>query len=674
MQKKLPAGKIFCFLCNGILILKDNDKSRVLDHLQIEHRTNCNLDFITSVSLLDEEDVKAIKKIIDANISNTQNSDLLKETSKESTENEASTSFNIKSEVNETISDELIGDIDKNSEEIDTIVVDGSIIMEPVTELQEDERLLAETEEFLLATHLEPNVQIETHFDESGSEEYTPNLVEVDVSSLSENNQCPVCDTTFASKKSIKRHLKNIHKIFNDVKKTHILTQEARGKEESNKKEASKVTEPEVFSEDSNETRYKCDECGEELSWKAYYKHVRTVHEYSRKAAIKSVVKTKKRMAEERLESATKKGCWSGLVSFDCIPYDDMTGDVVKGLPKTKDVEATAPSVPEKADEASPAVAKQRLSVRNIKELCRQEVISENISSGAGNDAVAPMDDLTDEAGRNDVNDKTNDVINCDVTKEDGTRTVCAVCNTNVLVSYLRRHLRRVHKTSLEDAMHEVSKSQQATREDGTVFADNDVNMGNEIETEVIKTGEVSKTKTVQRTEVKEKSFDSDLFQDDIAPSFEAIIQQDSDVYAERLKVKLLLDSEDDEAESEDKEGPSIQKEVTEDRKTIIENLKPNGINSNLSPFTRKMKAEFDIVKDPNLPPMWLVKYTTRPDKIDREFFTPDNQRIRSQVKMLDYMKECQQYTPTEIENVKDYFRKPRVSVEHLKSLDINNS
>ena len=62
----LPPGKIFCFLCNGIISLQSNgDKSRVFDHFRIEHRTDYNLDFLLNVSMLGEEDKIAINKIIE---------------------------------------------------------------------------------------------------------------------------------------------------------------------------------------------------------------------------------------------------------------------------------------------------------------------------------------------------------------------------------------------------------------------------------------------------------------------------------------------------------------------------------------------------------------------------------------------------------------------------------
>merc|ERR1719318_1563376 len=43
--------------------------------------------------------------------------------------------------------------------------------------------------------------------------------MEVDVTSSSDLN-CPICDMTFTLKKSVRRHVKNIHKIYKDVNET----------------------------------------------------------------------------------------------------------------------------------------------------------------------------------------------------------------------------------------------------------------------------------------------------------------------------------------------------------------------------------------------------------------------------------------------------------------------
>merc|ERR1719500_173558 len=134
------------------------------------------------------------------------------------------------------------------------------------------------------------------------------------------------------------------------------------------------------------------------------------------------------------------------------------------------------------------------------------------------------------------------------------------------------------------------------------------------------------------------------------------------------MKLKLLADSDDEEEEEEEEttNPEASYKGMTEESENVVELLKNKQRNS---------KAEFDIVKDPNLPPSWHVKYTkVKSGQSDyREFLSPDGKRIRSAVKMLEYMRNCQQYTSAEIESVEEYLKNPKVSVEYLKSLEINN-
>merc|ERR1712025_334878 len=196
-------------------------------------------------------------------------------------------------------------------------------------------------------------------------------------------------------------------------------------------------------------------------------------------------------------------------------------------------------------------------------------------------------------------------------TKSD-TRTVCKLCNVDLSVSYLKRHLKRAHKTTEEDEA-----------------------VNNAVTNDI--------SKETRDTHTKQLG----------ASSF-----QDSSSFVEQMKMKLLEDNADEEKTV--KHSP--HKDGSIDKRGVIETLK----NTQM----RKSNCETHILRDPNLPPLWLVKYIRRPDKIDREFITPDKKRIRSAIKMIEYMRD---YTPAEIETVEEYLKKPKPSVEQLKSLKLND-
>ena len=77
MPDQLPTGKISCFLCKGLLVVRKDDKSRVLDHLEVEHRVNFNLDFLLGASFLGADEVSAISEIIKQNMDNAENKDVI---------------------------------------------------------------------------------------------------------------------------------------------------------------------------------------------------------------------------------------------------------------------------------------------------------------------------------------------------------------------------------------------------------------------------------------------------------------------------------------------------------------------------------------------------------------------------------------------------------------------
>jgi len=710
--------------------------------------------------MLDEDDKIAINKAMDMKRSKVV---VKEEKTKEPTVIQTTPNGDIKIKT-EIVNDEICGNIDaiesEKSEETvgnDTIVVDGNVVMEPLgnsTESEGQESYSAGAAEFLLSSDLEPSVEMEV--EESLSEEYTPNVVEVDVTSSSDLS-CPICDMTFTLKKSVRRHVKNIHKIFKDVSETSAttatasenITQETVDQDVQAEKHQPSEVSKEVdvpkegesrgkMADTTSETIYKCEECGEEQSWKDHYKHVRTVHGYSAKAAIKSVARTKKRIAEEKDESTAKrkKTCWVRLVKFDSIPHDELPS-IVSDLPITTEMDESTSGVEEKVvekiiDEAVPVMVKRK---SKSCEVCHIDVSHNNFNrhmiakhGESTKDSTEPStkDEVLGEVmnGTVDVtlqdpqqikqpalrqkdmkledkivtvepnqekntNDENGDV-NISVEDSSG-RTVCKVCSIEVSASYLRRHLRRVHKTKLKDL--DDSKLEGVSEKHADFESENDLGnievnvLNNDKEdnknpSEPSKHDDVLEAPSVTVSDLNEKHPNLAV-QDSSLPSNSP---QDSGVFLEKLKLKLLLDSDDEDDEISEPKSVEIKtekvvmiKEATEDRKTIIENLKPNCNESKIGHFSRTIsssRAEFEIVKDPNLPPNWLVRYTSRPDlnRTDREFITPENKRIRSIVKMLDYMSESKQYKPEEIERVKEYFKKPRVSLEHLKSLPINNS
>jgi len=708
--------------------------------------------------MLDEDDKIAINKAMDMKRSKVV---VKEEKTKEPTVIQTTPNGDIKIKT-EIVNDEICGNIDaiesEKSEETvgnDTIVVDGNVVMEPLgnsTESEGQESYSAGAAEFLLSSDLEPSVEMEV--EESLSEEYTPNVVEVDVTSSSDLS-CPICDMTFTLKKSVRRHVKNIHKIYKDVNETSAtaasenITHETvdqdvqAGKSHSSEvsKEVDVPKEVETrkeMTDTTSETIYKCEECGEEQSWKDHYKHVRTVHGYSAKAAIKSVARTKKRIAEEKDESTAKrkKTCWVRLVKFDSIPHDELPG-IVSDLPVTTEMDESISGVEVKVvekiiDEAAPVMVKRKSkscevchidvshnnfnrhmaakhgeSTKNSSEPSTKDEVLGEVMNGTVDETLQDLEQVKQPALRlkdmkledkivtveENVEKNTNDENgDAKVSEEDSSgRTVCKICSIEVSASYLRRHMRRVHKTKLKDL--DDSKLEDVSEKHADFESENDLssievkvlnndNEENKNPSEPSKHDDVLEAPSVTVSDPNEK--DPNLaVRDSSVPSNPP---QDSGVFLEKLKLKLLLDSDDEDDEASEPKSVEIKtekavmiKEATEDRKTIIENLKPNCNESKIGHFSRTIsssRAEFEIVKDPNLPPNWLVRYTSRPDlnRTDREFITPENKRIRSIVKMLDYMSESKQYKPEEIERVKEYFKKPRVSLEHLKSLPINNS
>jgi len=698
--------------------------------------------------MLDEDDKIAINKAMDAKTSKViADSEVKKENDRDPTD------WNVKIKT-EIENDEICGNIgeivkDKSEENVaaneggDTIVVDGNIVMEPLESEEPESYPAGESSEFLLASDLEPSAHVAVEVEESTSEEYTPNVVEVDVSLASDDLTCPICDMTFTLKKSVRRHVKNIHKIYKDPNETttttaaeHISSETEVQDVQDGRSQSTQVSEEGELRKETaktiSETIYKCEECGEEQSWKDHYKHVRIVHDYSAKAAIKSVARTKKRIAEEKVESTSKrkKTCWVGLVKFDDIPYDELPSSVGE-FPIATVIDENSFSAEEKVDEVLPGVVKRKTKSC---EVCHLDVSHANFNrhvaakhgestkkstepstkdeviGGGMNEEVGETSKdleqvkqslrlkamkLEDKLGNveepleKNTNNSIGDVETSTVDSSE--RTVCKLCNIEVSASYLRRHLRRMHKTKLEDL--DDSKLEVVNEKHADIDSENDLG---HIEVNVLSDGDKSentnpskpsnldvvvKTPSLTVSHLNEKDPHATLTVDD--SSGPPKLPQDSGVFLEKLKLKLLLDSDDEDEEVSEPTSAEIKpekevltKEATEDRKTIIENLKPNCNESKIGAFSRTSRNEFEVVKDPNLPPNWMVRYTWRPDlnRTDREYITPDKKRMRSIVKMLEYMSESKQYTPEEIERVKEYFKKPRVSLEHLKSLEINNS
>jgi len=533
----------------------------VYDHFLIEHRTNCHLDFLFGVSLLQEEDKAVISKIIEDKNRRIETVNTIY----------ASEKVNVKA---------LTGRSQNNYPAgiNDNIDIDGSIEFESVTQIGEDERLL------LSPSILEPIVQIT-----DASLEESSNIVDVTFSS--EDNQCPVCDATLSSKANIRRHLKNVHKISNDIGGGD------RGLSfETNLETIQQVNDQEVSD-------------GTEL------------------AGLKNI-KDKKRKANESIESTYKKFCWGNQASFENVMYDEISNNKV--LSDTVDKEAIEEKLENEAeslvDQKNNRPPRTRCTVCNAslsqKSLRKHMIrfhpttLQDCTTSKSVIDNVEAQHEKTTVEGVKESCLTNNLDAEIADTKSD-TRTVCKLCNVNLSVSYLKRHLKRAHKTAEEDEA-----------------------VNNAV------TNDVSK----ETRDTHSKQLGASFF-------------QDSSSFVEQMKMKLQLEDNEDEEKSI---KHSTHKEGSIDKRGVIENLR--------STQMRKSNCETHILRDPNLPPLWLVKYTIRPDKIDREFITPDKKRIRSAIKMIEYMRDCQQYTPAEIETVEEYFKKPKPSVEQLKSLKLNDN